>query len=549
MNDKNPEAPEGGGGGAAYSVSLRSFADVLDLGRVLSNSKEASFPELHANGEAPAAAIGLVLLYASWNTAASRMLVRQEDFRNRVLHTLLQRADELTTGLENCDVVVSVVQVDTEDGSVRLCIGDDAVQSMAPQVKVPLPPSELPCLALVVHEQSMPYADLRYIRDVSSHQITSALFSLPVDDTTARSNSMMLPWKPMKNLMDQIEAEYQLSVSAESCRQALRIFVAGDRSSVGKSSVCLGLLGTMLRSGAYEPSDLAYIKPATQSESAQLIQRWCESRNVACVPVGPLVYYRGFTRAYLAGETPRSPDLLRSCACAVDRLARGKKVVVVDGVGFPAVGSICGTDNPRVAVACSYPTSDDGDDNDNANAQSNPVGRSRSPMGVVLVGGPGVGAAVDGFNLNATYFEKYGVPVLGAIFNKLELSGFYSLESCRKEITSYFDQRESEGGGTAKAPFGFVPLFRSIAGEDAFDHVDEYILLFEQHVDVKAIIDAAQRVKDSVRRSVAVNEEAKGPTSPKRAKIEYTGGKPSLSLRSRLEIEQEAINSGAAPSA
>jgi hypothetical protein len=335
--------------------------------------------------------------------------------------------------------------------------------------------------------------------------------------------------------MDQIESKYNLPVASQSCSGAIRIFVAGDRSSVGKSSICLGLLGSLVRSGAYSPSELAYIKPATQSESTQLIQLWCQKNGVACVPVGPLVYYRGFTRAYLAGETPGSSELLRSCASAVDRLARGKKLIVVDGVGFPAVGSICGTDNPRVALACSYPSSD--------GTQRITAATNRSPMGVVLVGGPGVGAAVDAFNLNAAYFEKYHVPVLGPIFNKLELSGFYSLESCRKEITSYFGQ-----DGQGRRAFGFVPVFPPISGEKSLEHVDEFILVFEQHVNVQAILNAAKFVKDAPL-DITVSQGVSRDAHPqKRPKLE-SSQVATLPARSREEIEKAAIDAGAAPSA
>jgi hypothetical protein len=48
------------------------------------------------------------------------------------------------------------------------------------------------------------------------------------------------------------------------------LFIAGDKSQVGKSSVCLGLLGSLLQLG-YKPHELAYIKPATQCESPQLV--------------------------------------------------------------------------------------------------------------------------------------------------------------------------------------------------------------------------------------------------------------------------------------
>ncbi len=59
---------------------------------------------------------------------------------------------------------------------------------------------------------------------------------------------------------------------------ATRIFIAGDRSQVGKSSICLGLLGALLNSGKYKPTDLAYIKPATQCEQTQLVEEYCKHK-------------------------------------------------------------------------------------------------------------------------------------------------------------------------------------------------------------------------------------------------------------------------------
>ena len=125
-----------------------------------------------------------------------------------------------------------------------------------------------------------------------------------------------------------------------------------------------------------------------------------------CVPVGPVVFFSGFTRKFLAGETRTSDEMLRECAAAVDALAaaEGRRLVVVDGVGYPAVGSICGVDNASIASA---------------------VGAS-----CVLVGKKGVGDAVDSFNQDACWFEARNVPVLGAVFNRLPEDGYYSLERC-----------------------------------------------------------------------------------------------------------------------
>ena len=215
-----------------------------------------------------------------------------------------------------------------------------------------------------------------------------------------------LPQRPQ-----QLQQNLQNNNKPTSC---LRLFVSGSRSQVGKSSVCIGLLNSLLSLG-YSPSEISYIKPATQCEEIQPVQIFCEEKGIDNVPVGPVVYFKGFTRSFLSGETETSDELLKSAAAAVDNLcSEGKQICVIDGVGYPSVGSITGTSNAAVAKACD--------------------------ASVILVGGKGVGDAVDTFNLNATFFESQGVNVIGGIFNRLPLTGYYSLENCKSAICSYFEQ-------------------------------------------------------------------------------------------------------------
>lgn len=441
-------------------------------------------------------AVGFVLMYASWNSL---------DVSETA--PLLALAADLTQGLE-ARVFATTTMIDESEDSLSVCIGDnhhtDAVKWW------PLPPSELPALAIVLQTSSMEHSTLRYVQ-IPAIRLSKSFESLEVRRATRRT-------------LQQLEADFHLAVSNDACRGALRIFVAGDKSSVGKSSVCLGIIGNLLQSN-YTADELAYIKPATQSESTQLIERYCQKNSIDCVPIGPLVYYRGFTRAFLSGETEDTATLLDKCAAAVDRLARGKKVVLIDGVGFPAVGSICGTDNASVAKACGSPIDQ---------------GRRKPPV-VLLVGGSGVGAAVDGFNLNATYFEMAGVPVIGAIFNKLALDGFYSLESCREQVTRYFDQCDDQIK-RSRRPFGFVPLYPEIAGVDGMNHVDAFLGVFGSHVSVEAILEAARGAKQPT--PVQSAATSNGVHAPKRRKLNT-----SLPIRSRQEIETQAIVAGAAPSA
>ncbi|KAG6617234.1 P-loop containing nucleoside triphosphate hydrolase [Phytophthora cinnamomi] len=264
--------------------------------------------------------------------------------------------------------------------------------------------------------------------DALPNQTAPTLFArvtTPQKQLVVVGATALMRWMRQQLLETRYSAEKEKPTPAEAERAPLRLFVSGDRAQVGKSTTCLGLVGALLRAG-YAAEDVAYIKPATQCEKPQLVTKFCRQRGVACCEVGPILFYKGFTREFLKGETDAAPQLLEKARQKVDELGRGKKVVVVDGVGYPAVGSICGVSNAHVAKTLGTP--------------------------VVLVGKKGVGDAVDSFNLNAAFFESHGVKVLGGIFNRLPEDGFYSLEHCREHVTAYFEQFQPD-----KHVYGFIP--------------------------------------------------------------------------------------------
>eukprot|EP00301_Raphidiophrys_heterophryoidea_P023460 c7342_g1_i1.p1 GENE.c7342_g1_i1~~c7342_g1_i1.p1 ORF type:complete len:315 (-),score=72.10 c7342_g1_i1:47-949(-) len=199
----------------------------------------------------------------------------------------------------------------------------------------------------------------------------------------------------------------------------VRIFVSGSKSHAGKSSVCLGLLGALLKTTS--PSQLAYIKPATQDITSTLVARFCQTNGIDYCHVGPVVFYRGFTRKFLDGELGKTGDeLLKDASDAVERISVGKKVVIIDGVGYPAVGSVCGVSNAHIAHA------------------------SRSA--VLLVTSCGVGDAIDSHMFNSAFFTSFTSsqpsnwrsPVLGAVFNRAAETGFYSLDKCLPYLQAFF---------------------------------------------------------------------------------------------------------------
>jgi dethiobiotin synthetase len=336
--------------------------------------------------------------------------------------------------------------------------------------------------------------------------------------------------------------------AASNKDQPIKIFLSGDRSQVGKSTCCLGLVGSLLRLG-YRADEISYIKPATQCEQPQLIAKFCRHYGIKCCDIGPIVFYSGFTREFLKGNTETSDELLHKARAKVEEIGRGKKIVVVDGVGYPAVGSICGVSNAAVAKAVKSP--------------------------VVLVGKKGVGDAVDSFNLNACFFESQSVPVIGAIFNRLPLDGFYSLEKCRESVMQYFEQYQPD-----KRVYGFIPeLPEPVArdGEDGdvamivddsccdseldkpsehmtreeMDRAKQVIMLFSQSVNVAQLVEdakASQGSSDSAS-AVTMSGPSLAPLNKRPLSSIVSENSPVVSAvtkKSRQEIQAAAKTAGAA---
>ncbi|SPQ95405.1 unnamed protein product (mitochondrion) [Plasmodiophora brassicae] len=207
----------------------------------------------------------------------------------------------------------------------------------------------------------------------------------------------------------------------------MMVMVAGAGSGVGKSTVCLALLIALLRRGGYAPGDLAYVKPTTQCEGVQLVARWCSANGVACRGIGPVVYRQGFSYAVIDGTVPPD-DLHRDIVEAVREVATGKKVVIVDGVGYPAVGSCTKTSNADVAALLGIP--------------------------VIFVGPEGVGNAIDSTVMALSFFGERRVRVLGAIYNRISMEGGarHTLDNCKRYVTTYFERERRD-----LHLYGFLP--------------------------------------------------------------------------------------------
>lgn len=296
------------------------------------------------------------------------------------------------------------------------------------------------------------------------------------------------------------------------------LFVSGDKSQVGKSSVCLGLVAWLHERGGYAASELAYMKPATQCESEQPVTRYCKDKGIDA-PAGPVTYVSGFTRAFLAGETKSSEEMLDDIREAVGRLRDepGRRLCVIDGVGYPSVGSIVGMSNAAVANAIGAP--------------------------VILVCPPGVGNAVDSFNLGKTFFEAHGVHVLGAIFNRLstDYGDFYARGKCEEAVRLYFAQTAPHG----PRPFGFLPVMPVLADSDA-TQADKTAAIVNALQDFASVPDLLSALNDETLSKSRADADTHTVELPPKKKQRFDVGRRSLTAK---DIAARAFKQGAKRSA
>jgi len=282
-------------------------------------------------------------------------------------------------------------------------------------------------------------------------------------------------------------------------KDVVSVLVIGLHSGAGKSTICLCLLSSLLKRG-FAPHRLAYFKPATQCIDVQLVSKFCQSKGIPHHGVGPIVFKSGFTKSVIDGKI--SVDSLRQEVLqtyqtiishnADDKkeieqpIPKVRKVVVIDGVGYPSVGSVAGVSSAE-------------------------LGRLLGVSSVLIVGKPGIGDAIDSFNLAYCYLRCHSLDVLGVIFNLIPppSDGFaHTYEDCKKYVTKYFQQPTSKYASPIQV-YGFLPQL----GKQSSDQTNQVCKLhqpapqdlemtendqhqiasligaFEEHVDVDKLLE------------------------------------------------------------
>lgn len=180
---------------------------------------------------------------------------------------------------------------------------------------------------------------------------------------------------------------------ADSIVQTTNVHILGTGSGAGKSTLCLGLLAWLVKQGI-QPEELAYIKPMTQCVDSQPVVLFCEQQNIAYPKRSPVIFSKGFTRDFLAGKSSDKEQLLRQILGTMNTLSIGKRYLIVDGIGHPAVGSTIGLSNTVIT-----------------NVLNKPI--------VLLVAPPGIGATIDSLTMCLTYLKSSGITKVGILLNKI----------------------------------------------------------------------------------------------------------------------------------
>jgi hypothetical protein len=177
------------------------------------------------------------------------------------------------------------------------------------------------------------------------------------------------------------------------------LYLAATGQNRGKTTASLGLvdlfLGEGLRTGFMKPVGQRTVVDGSgvpADEDAVLMKAVYDLRE-PMTAMSPVHIPRGFTKAYIAGEIVEDLGARISAAHASFRSAT--EILLIEGTGHAGVGAVIGLSNAVVAALLGAPA--------------------------VIVSEGGVGRPIDEIVLNASHFAAHGVPVAGAIVNKVNV--------------------------------------------------------------------------------------------------------------------------------
>jgi BioD-like phosphotransacetylase family protein len=176
-----------------------------------------------------------------------------------------------------------------------------------------------------------------------------------------------------------------------------QLYLAATGQNRGKTTAALGLLDGFLRRGLRT----GFMKPVGQrtvidhgvpADEDAVLMHEVFGLSEPYSAMSPVHIPRGFTKAYIAGEVVED---LAARVIAAQRTFADHDLLLVEGTGHAGVGAVIGLSNATVAASLGTPA--------------------------IIVSEGGVGRPIDEIVLNAALFARHGVPVAGAIVNKVDV--------------------------------------------------------------------------------------------------------------------------------
>ena len=183
-----------------------------------------------------------------------------------------------------------------------------------------------------------------------------------------------------------------------------QLYLAATGQNRGKTTASLGLFDGFVQRGLHA----GFMKPVGQrtvidagepADEDAVLMRTTFGLPEPYSVLSPIHIPRGFTKSYIAGEVVE--DLGEKIAAAHARFAE-HDVLLIEGTGHAGVGAVIGLSNATVASSLGAPA--------------------------IIVSEGGVGRPIDEIVLNASLFASHGVPVAGAIVNKVDVTAQPGIE-------------------------------------------------------------------------------------------------------------------------
>jgi len=183
-----------------------------------------------------------------------------------------------------------------------------------------------------------------------------------------------------------------------------QLYLAATGQNRGKTTAALGLFEGFVRRGL----DAGFMKPVGQrtvidqgepADEDAVLMRSVFGLTEPYSILSPVHIPRGFTKAYIAGEVVED---LGAKIVQAHATFRDREVLLIEGTGHTGVGAVIGLSNAAVAASVGAPA--------------------------IIISEGGVGRPIDEIVLNAALFARHGVPVGGAIVNKVDVKAQPGIE-------------------------------------------------------------------------------------------------------------------------